>query len=813
MTQVKKSDKKITNRTKSAAIKAKKTSVSRTRKTTTVTKKTAPTKKSNTKASRKVQNKKTVATSESVALPTNAGVRLQQKTEAAHDLIALLHEPVYRITYVTAFCFLAVGMFGLVTFYAIPTSNQLASTCLSGVCEDSVDTAEDTTTGSDLRDLFNQPGMLNTPELSYIEPLPRELTERVQVSLRVQHTDQVSVEVTSQNTGDLITIPVSSLSIENYRFWLDPSVLSPGQYRLTISLMNQMGVYNHIGGSFTVPLPETIETVPAPTIDPTIQNDDTQTADSTLHNDDDTTDAEDNSTSVAPTNTSSDIPSTFETNTQPETTTTVEAEAESLITPVEDSRLVETEVRNSIDSEQLFSFLEVGAVWVDREIITIQAPLTHSNIQVYVRPVNSLQALFLGTARKQQNNNWVYAFDSTNYPNGQYELFAVADTVQSNVTSDSIIIRIANTTERITTPEPPLLVEEQERDSNPSRDFYQVDVTTVDSDVTTESETEFIVERLIKDNANQINELMQRYAAAQQAEQQLLLERAEKNLLTEQARLLNQVVSDSETQENFIQVESLLQARLLDIKQRVDTFEDLRRARLAETVSQDTDGDGISDIDEVTVYNTDPNNPDSDGDTFIDGAEIVSGFNPNDSRVETIIDYELPVDVVGLARNDVLTIEAVRPVVSQGESEEVLQTFAEITGRGLPNSYVTLYVFSSPVIVTIKTEPDGTFSYRFDKELEDGEHTVYVAFTDNAGTILAHSEPFSFVKEAQAFSPVTAGDSGPAPTAPTIVESSTTNSIQFVMSLTLIVLGFFLFLLGINLRESKPERSMTKPAV
>lgn len=42
----------------------------------------------------------------------------------------------------------------------------------------------------------------------------------------------------------------------------------------------------------------------------------------------------------------------------------------------------------------------------------------------------------------------------------------------------------------------------------------------------------------------------------------------------------------------------------------------------------DTDGDGLADGDEATVYYTDATNPDTDGDGFLDGEEISHGFSP-----------------------------------------------------------------------------------------------------------------------------------------------------------------------------------------
>jgi hypothetical protein len=51
-------------------------------------------------------------------------------------------------------------------------------------------------------------------------------------------------------------------------------------------------------------------------------------------------------------------------------------------------------------------------------------------------------------------------------------------------------------------------------------------------------------------------------------------------------------------------------------KQTVDTF-------------IDSDNDGLTDWEEINIYFTDPFNPDTDGDGFLDGDEVQNGYNPN----------------------------------------------------------------------------------------------------------------------------------------------------------------------------------------
>ena len=253
-------------------------------------------------------------------------------------------------------------------------------------------------------------------------------------------------------------------------------------------------------------------------------------------------------------------------------------------------------------------------------------------------------------------------------------------------------------------------------------------------------------------------------------------------------------------------IEEELGLRIDSLKSRINTFEDLRRTSSQEDIRKDTDGDGVSDFDENNLYHTDVHQPDSDNDGFTDGIEVMRGFNPNDPAGEATVSYELPQETIGLEVPDLLKIDEVLPSIKQ-TSDTASTVQSEIHGKGLPNSYVTLYIFSTPTIVTVRTDADGSFVYTFEKELEDGEHQVYAAVTDNTGNIVAQSSPFRFIKEAQAYTPTNeAGSLGV--NSQTLNDYKKFNLYNTVIGVGILGLGIILLMLGFGIGKRKDEEAI-----
>ncbi|MFZ2187946.1 MAG: InlB B-repeat-containing protein [Candidatus Moraniibacteriota bacterium] len=206
----------------------------------------------------------------------------------------------------------------------------------------------------------------------------------------------------------------------------------------------------------------------------------------------------------------------------------------------------------------------------------------------------------------------------------------------------------------------------------------------------------------------------------------------------------------------------------------------------------DPDGDGISNSEEFRL-GTNPIKSDSDQDGISDKTEIEEGHSPTKSsknNSDDKIKFEDPKEK-GETKKDKYRVDKVE-LVSLADGKKRLK----LTGKGLPNRLVTVYIHSDPIILTVETDADGNWSYTLDKELENGDHEVYVAMTDSSGKISEKSEPLAFIKTAEAVTIIPPAEAASANRAKSPVEAGYQKNL--ILSIVIGICGLLLAIVTIG---------------
>ncbi len=467
--------------------------------------------------------------------------------------------------------------------------------------------------------------------------------------------------------------------------------------------------------------------------------------------------------------------------------------------------------------------IEADSILSGEEILTANVKgATYVNF--YLQDVSSTWPRFIGTATKTQTEKWILRYNTINSPNGNYELSARAGVVGTAKFSNTLDVVIDNQT--LEQPVAPSEVEEvrnliPEEVSEPAttqnNDREQTTSGPAQTEVADSVQKESTAEAL--DDVD-VAELVTSFIEMQRSDIQTELAQLTRQLRSNSdiviesweeriARKVLQSVKGEYSRATVREMDNLISERVRTIiEEHIASFkrtDELIERRSVDALT-DSDNDGITDFDELELYGTDPMSADTDGDGFIDGVEIIGGYDPLNPVRETVVEYQSPKEA-GVERSDVLAVDAVEPIepaVQEPVTPDPAKLRAEITGRAMPNSFVTLYIYSTPIVVTVKTDADGSWRYTFDKELEDGEHEVYVGVTDNAGRVVAKSAPYRFIKEAQAITPVAqAAQNAPVSPQPSSLTSQST--MLLVGSVSLVAIGLVLILIGLSVEARRRE--------
>lgn len=267
--------------------------------------------------------------------------------------------------------------------------------------------------------------------------------------------------------------------------------------------------------------------------------------------------------------------------------------------------------------------------------------------------------------------------------------------------------------------------------------------------------------------------------------------RIEEAVLDIQSSLQDRSGIEVEVEEDLVSIRNTL----LRYQEAIEEKRVIINEREGDLIEKDTDNDGLSDYDEKVIYKTDPENAFTVPGELNDAQKIERGINPTDPEQKPIA-YEDPREDRKSVISKIHRLKKVELVTQEGVPEKRLR----LEGTALPNSFVTIYIFSTPTIVTVKTDSKGEWVYTLDKELDNGEHEVYVATVDNSGRLLARSEGIPITKTAEAATLGTFGIGEPTPAQTDFVQE---NFILIVLAILLFALIVVLILSGGRRKEEE----------
>lgn len=693
-----------------------------------------------------------IASEATIKLPSNISLRALEKVKVISSLLDdSVVEKVRKGAYGLSFSFILVGSFFAMSAIGDFSNNSLSNTALVSNIS-STDPA---------LPVVNE---IQAPKFRQIDPVPVELTANSRFSFELLNIEKFEARLINLNTQEVKIIDTRKIAEYQYSYELPVESLEVSDYKLKVVAKGLANFGEHV---FTA---ATFRVAPSGVASSATEN-----------------------------------PEEVEAGTEVEPVITTKTLTEDV-----DDEVTVAVKPETVKAEDFSVFLS-KTIFESSGLVYLQVPVGVEGISVYTQKVNSFTPTLIGRASKDLGT-WRFFLNVANMPNGKYDL--IIRGMKSGIPVESRPKRIeinkpALKTDYLLNKAPASIEPPKDSTSDSSsnnevatpetrtftepttlpRDFSELSLAPVGQEVTG-AEPEKIVTEFLRNRKSSLEILLRNYSAAMQSGDKIAITLAKEALANEKKTIIeaNAGATDGVSRE--------IDKRFASLQNRIEVFEDLRRNSNDGLTAIDSDEDGISDFDEKALFKTDPNNPDTDEDGVTDGIEIMRGYNPLNPVSEAVLMYESPKDSLGLTKSDDLLVSNVTPIVEvTGEESERKTVQARIVGRALPNMYVTLYVFSSPTIVTVRTDENGSFSYIFENELEDGTHEVYVAITDNAGEIIAQSNPFTFTKRAEAF---TAGLA--ASTVSDSAGAGDSSPYNVAIGLAILALGIILLMLGIGLR-------------
>lgn len=391
-----------------------------------------------------------------------------------------------------------------------------------------------------------------------------------------------------------------------------------------------------------------------------------------------------------------------------------------------------------------------------KERIKIKAKVDDADdVNLFIRRKESLAEVLINRLNKSNDHEWEYEFNSKDQPNGDYMLFVKVKNIFGEYKSEEILVKINNPIPQATNIDTEKILDNLT--SGIQEDILKISTTTPKREELRNEMIEKLnkeVEKVKKYIENKPFEVQERRAKPEPVKviPQDVKMRLDKRFgqavavsvttTTTTASLATPVITATTATSAVGIIATSTKEGVMSI-----SVEELNKA--VEQRIEDFDNDGLTNEAEINIYKTNPLNADSDNDGFIDGHEVFSGFAPDVPSPADKIIYEEPKDA-GVEKPKIYKVDDIKLEIETDNSGQVVGKKLILKGSALPNSFVTLYIYSLPTILVVKADEFGHWEYHLEKDLGEGEHTVYVALTDNKGRVVEKSSSYKFIQQAQA---------------------------------------------------------------
>jgi len=447
------------------------------------------------------------------------------------------------------------------------------------------------------------------------------------------------------------------------------------------------------------------------------------------------------------------------------------------------------------------------------------------SVEFYLRRPESLLEIYLGRAISPMENFWEYSWDTTQTPNGDYYLFSKISNQYGQYSGLGISIKVNNPIQRDVEAEQTITqqteqVSEMEKSQSQetqtttqtvtqeSQNLIQsgMELLTPEEKATVESETTQKLKessQAIEENIQQLTEKVKESVKVSPEEIEKIQKEIEgiKKKVAEITLTPLKPVEEKVKEESKAEISEMKIKSEEEIKSQLEKLEagiretEKARIEILEKLSKDSDEDGLPDFEEIRI-GTNPFNPDTDGDGFLDGIEYKTGYNPLKPGPADKIIYQDPRKIEP-KETEIYKIERIEAIALPSG-----QLGIKFEGRGRPISFVTLYIYSPLLVLTIRTNENGHWEYILDKPLEEGEHEVFVAVTNNSGEITAKSEAFKFIKTSTAVAAIG------LPKEEKVISPSEAfqkTALLLLIAIVILAIGIALIIIGILVRRGKKE--------